>query len=178
MPQTMVLCLGILLAITIVNLRGVKDAGFAFLFPTYLFVGCLVITIAAGIVRPLLSGGHPVAVNPLPPPPAALQGVTYWLLLRVFASGCTALTGVEAVSNGVRAFREPRVKNAQLTLTIIIAILGVLLAGISYLVKAYGIVATDPGQPGYQSVLSLLIAAGFGKRVFYYVACGANLLGV
>jgi len=56
------------------------------------------------IVRTLLSGGHPVAVNPLPPPPAALQGATYWLLLRVFASGCTALTGVEAVSNGVRAF--------------------------------------------------------------------------
>jgi len=53
------LCLGILVLITIVNLRGVKDAGFAFLFPTYLFVGCLVITIAAGIVRTLLSGGHP-----------------------------------------------------------------------------------------------------------------------
>jgi len=176
MPHTMLLCLGILLAITIVNLRGVKDAGFAFLFPTYLFVGCLVITIAWGVVRTMLSGGHPAPANPLPAPPAALQGVTYWLLLRVFASGCTALTGVEAVSNGVRAFREPRVKNAQLTLTIIIGILGVLLAGISYLVKVYGIVATDPGQPGYQSVLSLLIAAVFGKGVFYYVSIGSILL--
>jgi len=96
--------------------------------------------------------------------------------LRVFASGCTALTGVEAVSNGVRAFREPRVKNAQLTLTIIIGILGVLLAGISYLVKVYGIVATDPGQPGYQSILSMLIAAVFGKGVFYYVSIGSILL--
>src|SRR5882724_3158302 len=141
LPHTMVMCLGILVVITIVNLRGVKDAGF-----TYLFVGCLVITIAVGVVRTLLGGGHPVAAHPLPTPPAALQGVTYWLLLRVFASGCTALTGVEPVSNGVRAFRKPRVKNAQLTLTIIIGILGVLLAGISYLVKAYGIVATDPGQ--------------------------------
>jgi hypothetical protein len=162
--------------ITIVNLRGVRDAGFAFLVPTYLFVGCLVITIAVGVSRTLLSGGHPVAAHPLPTPPAALQGATYWLLLRVFASGCTALTGVEAVSNGVRAFREPRVKNAQLTLTIIIAILGVLLAGISYLVKVYGIVATDPGQPGYQSILSLLIAAVFGKGVFYYVSIGSILL--
>ncbi|HXH66811.1 MAG TPA: APC family permease [Candidatus Limnocylindrales bacterium] len=176
LPHTMALCLGILVVITIVNLRGVKDAGFAFLVPTYLFVGCLVITITGGIVRTLLSGGHPVPANPLPPPPAALQGVTYWLLLRVFASGCTALTGVEAVSNGVRAFREPRVKNAQLTLTIIIAILGVLLAGISYLVKVYGIMATDPGQPGYQSVLSLLIAAVFGRGVFYYVSIGSILL--
>src|SRR6202035_5645467 len=89
MPHTMVLCLGILLLITIVNLRGVKDAGFAFLFPTYLFVGCLVITIVGGIVRTLLSGGHPVPANPLPAPPAQMQTVTYWLLLRVFASGCT-----------------------------------------------------------------------------------------
>ena len=176
LPHTMVMCLGILLVITIVNLRGVKDAGFAFLVPTYLFVGCLVITIAGGVARTLLSGGHPVAAHPLPTPPAALQGVTYWLLLRVFASGCTALTGVEAVSNGVRAFREPRVKNAQLTLTIIIAILGVLLAGISYLVKVYGIVATDPGQPGYQSVLSLLIAAVFGRGVFYYISIASILL--
>jgi amino acid transporter len=176
LPHTMVMCLGILVVITIVNLRGVKDAGFAFLLPTYLFVGCLVITIAGGIVRTLVNGGHPLPANPLPPPPVALQGVTYWLLLRVFASGCTALTGVEAVSNGVRAFREPRVKNAQLTLTIIIAILGILLAGISYLVKVYGIAATDPGQPGYQSILSMLIAAVFGKGVFYYVSIGSILL--
>jgi amino acid transporter len=176
MPHTMGLCLGILVLITIVNLRGVKDAGFAFLFPTYLFVGCLGITIAGGVVRTILSGGHPTPANPLPPPPLAVQGVTYWLLLRVFASGCTALTGVEAVSNGVRAFREPRVKNAQLTLTIIIGILAVLLAGISYLVKVYGIVATDPGQRGYQSILSMLIAAVFGKGVFYYVSIGSILL--
>ncbi|HKM67609.1 MAG TPA: APC family permease [Candidatus Acidoferrum sp.] len=176
LPHTMVLCLGILVAITIVNLRGVKDAGFAFLVPTYVFVGCLAITIGGGIVHTLLSGGHPVAANPLPPPPAAIQGVTFWLMLRVFASGCTALTGVEAVSNGVRAFREPRVKNAQRTLTIIIGILGVLLAGISYLVKVYGIVATDPGQPGYQSILSMLIAAVFGKGAFYYVSIGSILL--
>ena len=91
--------------------------------------------------------------------------VSYWLLLKVFASGCTALTGVEAVSNGVKAFREPAVKNAQRTLTVIIFLLAVLLAGISYLVKIYGIAATDPGQPGYQSILSMLTAAVFGKGV-------------
>ena len=174
--HTMGLCLVTLLIITIVNLRGVKDAGTAFLLPTYVFVGTLLIMILGGIIKTLLSGGHPTPVTALPPPPAQLQGVTYWLLLRVFASGCTALTGVEAVSNGVKAFREPRVKNGQLTLTIIIAILAILLAGISYLVKVYGIVATDPGAPGYQSILSMLLGAVFGKGWFYYVTIASILL--
>lgn len=175
LPHTLSLCLAILLVITIINLRGVKDAGTAFLVPTYLFVGSLLIVIVGGVIRTLLSGGHPLPASPLPPPPPAVEAVTYWLLLRVFSSGCTALTGVEAVSNGVKAFREPRVKNAQITLTVIIAILAILLAGISYLVKVYGIVATDPGQPGYQSILSMLIAAVFGKGIFYYIAIGSIL---
>src|SRR6202030_4658808 len=102
--------------------------------------------------KAVASGGHPVPVAPLPPPPPIAAAVTFWLLLKVFASGCTALTGVEAVSNGVKAFREPGVKNAQRTLSVIILILAILLAGISYLVKAYGIAATDPGQPGYRSI--------------------------
>ena len=176
LPHTVPLCLGILVVITILNLRGVRDAGLAFAFPTYLFVGTLLITIAAGVIRVFLSGGHPIPVAPLPPPPPMTQAVSYWLLLKVFASGCTALTGVEAVSNGVKAFREPSVKNAQRTLTVIIFLLAVLLAGISYLVKVYGIVATDPGQPGYQSLLSMLIAAVFGKGVFYYLTVASILL--
>ena len=102
--------------------------------------------------------------------------MTYWLLLKAFASGCTALTGVEAVSNGVKAFREPAVKNAQRTLTVVIVVLAVLLAGISYLARAYGITATDPGQPGYQSVLSMLVAAVFGKGIFYYLTIASILL--
>jgi amino acid transporter len=174
--HTMGLCLITLLIITIINLRGVKDAGTAFLLPTYVFVGTLLIMILGGIIKTLLTGGHPTPVTALPAAPAQLQGVTYWLLLRVFASGCTALTGVEAVSNGVKAFREPRVKNGQLTLTIIIAILAILLAGISYLVKVYGIVATDPGAPGYQSILSMLLGAVFGKGWFYYVTIASILL--
>ncbi len=158
-PHTVTLCVGILVVITILNLRGVREAGVAFMVPTYLFVGTLLITIVGGLVRVALSGGHPVPVTPLPPSPAITEAVTLWLLLKVFASGCTALTGVEAVSNGVKAFREPAVKNAQRTLTVIIFLLAVLLAGISYLVKVYGIAATDAGKPGYQSLLSMLIAA-------------------
>src|SRR5579864_2124545 len=169
------MCVGILIVITVLNLRGVREAGLVFAVPTYLFVGTLLITIVAGVLRVLLGGGHPSPVTPLPAPPPVTEAVSYWLLLKVFASGCTALTGVEAVSNGVKAFREPAVKNAQRTLTVIIFILGVLLAGISYLVKAYGIVATDPGQPGYQSILSMLVAAVFGKGFFYYLTIASIL---
>jgi len=176
LPHTVSLCVGILILITILNLRGVREAGTAFAVPTYLFVGTLLITLGAGVLRVLLSVGHPTPVVPLPPPPHATEAVTYWLLLKVFASGCTALTGVEAVSNGVRAFREPTVKNAQRTLTVIIFLLAVLLAGISYLVKTYGIAATDPGAPGYQSILSMLTSAVLGKGIFYYLTIGSILV--
>ena len=168
--------MGILIVITILNLRGVREAGTAFAIPTYLFVGTLLITIVAGFIRVLLAGGHPTPVLALPTPPAMTQAVSYWLLLKVFASGCTALTGVEAVSNGVKAFKEPTVKNAQRTLTVIIFLLAILLAGISWLVKIYGIAATDPGQPGYQSILSMLTSAVFGKGYFYYLTMGAILV--
>jgi amino acid transporter len=175
-PHTVLICVGILAVITVLNLRGVHDAGIAFMMPTYLFVGTLLILIVGGVTRVVLSGGHPVPVTPLPAPGSVTAAVSFWLLLKVFASGCTALTGVEAVSNGVKAFREPGVKNAQRTLTVIILILAVLLAGISYLVKAYGISATDPGEPGYQSILSMLLSAVFGKGVFYYLTIVAILM--
>ena len=175
-PHTVAICVAILIVITILNLRGVHDAGIAFMLPTYLFVGTLLILIVAGTARVILSGGHPVPVTPLPPPPPGTELVSLWLLLKVFASGCTALTGVEAVSNGVKAFREPGVKNAQRTLTVIILVLALLLGGISFLVKAYGISATDPGQAGYQSVLSMLLSAVFGKGIFYYLTIASILL--
>src|SRR6202049_410090 len=175
LPHTVAICVGILVLITIINLRGVREAGVVFMVPTYLFVGTLLIMIVAGVIKVVASGGHPVPVAPLPAPPPITAAVSFWLLRKVFASGCTALTGVEAVSNGVKAFREPAVKNAQRTLTVIIVLLAVMLAGISYLVKAYGIAATDPGVPGYQSLLSMLSAAVFGKGFFYYLTMGSIL---
>jgi amino acid transporter len=176
LPHTVALCVGILIVITILNLRGVREAGSAFSIPTYLFVGTLLITILGGVVRVVVGGGHPTPAVPFPSPAPVTESVTYWLLLKVFASGCTALTGVEAVSNGVKAFREPTAKNAQRTLTVIIFLLAVLLAGISYLVKTYGIAATNPGRPGYQSVLSMLSSSVFGKGFFYYLTMGSILV--
>jgi hypothetical protein len=102
--------------------------------------------------------------------------VGWWLLLKAFASGCTALTGVEAVSNGVKAFREPTAKTAQHTLGVIIAALVVMLGGIAYLTQEYGIVATDPGAAGYQSILSMILLAVSGRGIFYYVSIASILL--
>jgi amino acid transporter len=175
-PHILGLCLVTLLVLTVVNLRGVREAGAAFMIPTYLFVATLLGTILMGVVKSLLSGGHPTPIVHPPPLPAATTALAPWLLLQSFSSGCTAMTGVEAVSNGVRAFREPVVKLAQRTLTAIIAILVVMLAGIAYLLRAYHIGATPPGRAGYQSVLSILIAAVAGKNAFYYVTMGSILL--
>ncbi|HTZ49022.1 MAG TPA: APC family permease [Verrucomicrobiae bacterium] len=174
--HTASLCVAILLVITVLNLRGIKEVGIVFMIPTYVFIATLLIMIFAGVIRVMLAHGHPQPVTALPPTSSVTSAVSYWLLLKAFSSGCTALTGVEAVSNGVRAFREPAVKNAQRTLSVIIFILAVMLAGISYLVRAYHITATDPGQPGYQSVLSMLLLAVFGKGVFYYVTIAAILV--
>jgi amino acid transporter len=174
--HTLSLCLGILAVLTIINLRGVRETGTVFMIPTYLFVACLVGVIGLGIVKTLLAGGHPAPVVRPPTPAAATGGITTWLLLRAFASGCTAMTGVEAVSNGVQAFREPVVKVAQRTLTVIIGILMALLLGIAYLVRAYHIAATEPGRSGYESLLSQLTAAVAGKGAFYYVTIASILL--
>jgi amino acid transporter len=175
-PHTLLLCIGILLFIALINLRGLREAGALFMLPTLVFVGSLLLTIGLGLFRAWTHGGHPVAVAAPHPLGKALPVVTVWLLLQSFASGCTAMTGVEAVSNGVMAFREPRVKNARVTLSIIIGILVALLLGIAYVARFYSIGATNPDQPGYDSVLSQLIAAVAGKGVFYYVAIASVLL--
>lgn len=179
-PHTLAMCLAVLVILTMVNLRGVKEAGSAFEAPTYFFVGTLAVVILIGLYKVVASGGHPVAVVALGQAagraPAALQVVGAWILLKAFASGCTALTGVEAVSNGVQAFQKPVVPAARATLTAIIAILIVLLGGIAVLVRYYGIMATDPGAPGYQSVLSMLTAAVAGKGIFYDVTMFSVLL--
>ncbi len=165
---TLPLCLAILALITVINLRGTKEAGLAFALPTYLFLASLGGVIAVGLCRAIASGGHPTPIDKPPPIAAGTEAVGLWLLLRAFASGCTAMTGVEAVSNGVSAFREPTVQTARRTLTLIVLSLAVLLGGIAYLAHAYELGAMDQDKPGYQSILSQLIAAVAGRGVIYY----------
>jgi amino acid transporter len=174
-PYTLPLCIAILVLITIVNLRGARESGLAFAVPTYLFVGSLLAVLAIGAVKAALAGGRPEPVVAPPQVPPATTAVTLWLLMRSFASGCTAMTGVEAVSNGVAAFREPAVAYARRTLTAIIGVLAVMLVGIAYLCWAYRIGATEPGASGYDSILSQLTAAVVGRGWFYYVTIGSVL---
>ncbi|MGA3123329.1 MAG: APC family permease [Polyangiaceae bacterium] len=173
LPFTLPLCLAILVLLTIVNLRGTRESGLTFLLPTYLFVATLAAVILIGGVKAGLAGGHPVPVTPLPALAAPTTTVSFWLLMRAFSSGCTAMTGVEAVSNGVPIFKAPTIRNAEWTLTSIIAILVALLGGIALLCRAYAIGATEPGGDGYQSILSQLTAAVAGRGAFYYVTMGS-----
>jgi amino acid transporter len=177
LPHTLGMCLLILVIITLINLRGLRQAGIIFIVPTYLFILSLLGVIGFGLLKTIVAGGHPIPVE-MPPPPAlhTASAASVWLILQSFASGCTAMTGVEAVSNGVPAFREPTVRTAQRTLTVIISLLIIMLAGIALLVRAYHIASTEPGQAGYQSVLSMLIAAVAGRGMFYYVAIASVLL--
>jgi amino acid transporter len=173
--HTLGICLAILALLTVVNLRGVRETGIAFLVPTYLFVGTLLTVICVGIFKAVVSGGHPHPVVAPPALPAATAAISAWLILKAFASGCAALTGVEAVSNGVTAFRDPRCANAKKTLTVIISVLIVLLAGIAILCRVYHIGAVEPDSPHYQSVISELTSAVMGRGVFYYVTIGGIL---
>jgi len=178
LPYTMPLCLAVLSVLVLVNLRGVRASGTLFAAPTYLFVAAMLAVIAVGIARASASAGHPTPVAAPPVLPAAtVAAASPWLLVRAFANGCTAMTGVEAVSNGVPNFRDPATVRARRTLGAIVLLLIALLVGIALLCRSYGIVATAPGQPGYQSVLSQLAGAVLGRGALYAV-CMASVFAV
>jgi amino acid transporter len=179
LPHILLMCLIILAVLALVNMRGVKDTGAAFILPTFMFVGTLLISIGVGVFKVFHSGGHPVPMAPLPHAlPATVSYLSLWLLLKAFSNGCAAMTGVEAVSNGVMAFGEPRTKNAQRTLTVIIGILIVLLFGTAWLANKYGIMAMDTSNPQYETLLSLIVKAVFGRTWFYNLTMGSVFLAL
>ena len=169
-PFTLPLCLMVLITLTFVNLRGVRESGQAFMVPVIVFVVCLGAAIAIGLLGVWQSGGQPHPVVAPPKIPPATETLGAWILLAAFANGCTAATGIEAVSNAVPLFRKPTVLNAQRTLTVMMLILGLFLMGISLLCPAYHIGAMDETKPGYQTILSQLVAAVAGRGVFYYIS--------
>ena len=168
-PHILALCLFVLVVLALINMRGTKESAAAFMIPTTMFVGTLLAAVVVGVWKVIHSGGHPMPAAPIPPPlPATVSALTIWMLLKAFSNGCAAMTGVEAVSNGVTAFREPRAKNAQNALTVIIATLIVLLYGTAWLATKYHIMAMDPSERGYQSLLSLIVMAVFGRGWMYH----------
>ena len=159
------IAIGLVMFIMLINLRGVKESGTAFAFPTYFFLITMTITVIVGFIR-LASGSLGTVINP---PQVemiqATQAVSLFLILKAFASGTTALTGVEAISNGITAFKEPRSDNAGKTLIAMSAILGVLLLGITYLSYRIGAVPSEA-----ETVISQLARTAVGGRGALYLA--------
>ncbi|HLN61986.1 MAG TPA: APC family permease [Symbiobacteriaceae bacterium] len=168
-PFTVVMCLFLIAGITVANLRGIRESAAIFSVPTYIFVAIMFIMVAVGLVRLML--GHESA-HPSPHAiPPAVQPLTTFLILRAFASGCTALTGVEAISNGVPAFHPPESKNAAITLTWMATILIVLFSGITVLANAYGAVPSH-----HETVVSQVARHIFGNGLLYLLVQASTAL--
>jgi amino acid transporter len=165
-PYRIWLSVGAILVLTWLNLRGARESARVIAVPVYIFIFSCAGLIVLGIVR-VATGQH----ADLPPPehvPEATHMLGAFLVLRAFASGCAALTGIEAVSNGVQAFREPRVRNARLTLIILAALLGSFLLGITFLSHYFKVVPEEP-SPGAETVLSQVARCVYGTGPMYYV---------
>ena len=158
------LAVGLVLLVMLVNLRGVKESGAIFAVPTYFFLVMMVITVSLGFVR-LLMGTLGTVPNPPPMETVqTMQAVSLFLILHAFASGTTALTGVEAISNGITAFKEPKSRNAGITLIWMSAILGTLFLGITFLSGKIGAVPSEQ-----ETVFSQLAETVFGGQGLPYL---------
>jgi amino acid transporter len=169
-PYRVLIAVGIVLFMMLVNLRGVKESGAAFSIPTYFFLVVTLVTIGVGMARYL--GGDLVPVTGVTPAiMEATKGLGLFLILRAFSSGCTALTGVEAISNGITAFKEPRSKNAGTTLIWMSSILAVMFIGITFLSIQIG------AQFSWtETVISQLGRAVWGGGLMWYVLLGSTTL--
>lgn len=164
-----IICVAFIILLTVANLRGLKESGTIFALPTYLFVGMCYLMIALGILGPLVGWKfHPEYVNQEWPQElaharSAAEGLGIAVLLRAFANGCSAMTGTEAVSNGIPAFREPKSRNAALTLVGMGVILGTIFIGISWLTTQFHVVYWEGGGKTAPAVIDQLSGAIFGK---------------
>lgn len=158
-----------LMIVTLANLRGVKESGAIFAVPTYLFVVSILSLLVVGIAQVVLFGATPIT-HPAPLPMEATEDATgwivWWVILRAFAAGCTALTGVEAISNGVPAFRPPESRNAATTLTLMVMILITMFLGITWLAHQYGAL---PNEVTHETVVSQIARGVFGPGPIYLV---------
>ena len=168
-PFRVVLCVVAVAAISTANLRGIRESGRLFAVPTYLFVASCAGMLAYGFAQWIIGVERPAA--PVLPAADTLQGITLFLILRAFASGCAALTGVEAVSDGVPAFRPPEAQNARSVLVWLGVILITLFMGITFLAHHYGV-----GPRPEETVVSQLARRVFGGGLFYYAIQAVTML--
>jgi len=164
MDYRVMIAVGLILFVMLINLRGVKESGVLFAIPTYFFVISMFITVIIGLVR-YFSGSLGVVINP---PEMTTEGmiaaVSPFLLLHAFSSGTAALTGIEAISNGITAFKEPRSRNAGQTLIFMAFILGSLFLGISFLASRTGVIPSE-----IETVISQLTRTVLGGQGIPYL---------
>jgi amino acid transporter len=165
-PLTVPLCLVFVLLLMVANLRGLKESGSLFMVPTYVFVVSIFGLVVMGLIRYFM--GYPVPAYSVVP---AQESLGLFLILRAFSAGCTAMTGVEAISNGVMIFKAPEWKNARLVMLAMGSILGVMFLGITYLAQVYHVVPNDK-----ETVLSILSRDIFGTGFAYYFIQVSTLL--
>ena len=158
------IAVGLVAFVMLVNLRGVKESGVTFAIPTYFFIVMMTITVGLGILR-YFSGSLGLVINPPEMESLhAIAAVTPFLILHAFSSGTAALTGVEAISNGITAFKEPRSRNAGITLIWMAAILGVLFLGISFLASQIHAIPSES-----ETVISQLARTIYGDQPIFYL---------
>jgi amino acid transporter len=168
LPYRIALCVLVVIGITVANLRGVRESGRLFALPTYFFVISILVMVAYGVVGIAFGWLREAPYEPHPP---GLEGVGVFLLLRAFAAGCTALTGIEAVSDGVPAFRPPEAHNARIVMAWLGAMTVLMFLGITYLANHFGIV---PG--GDETVVSKIARHVFGSGLFYFEIQAVTML--
>jgi amino acid transporter len=169
-PATTVIGAGVIAVLLTGNLRGVRQAGIVFALPTYAFIAAIAALVAGGLVHSAARGFHPAPGGHL----AAVQGLSVLLVLRAFASGCTAMTGIEAISNAVPAFKPTEWRNARITLSWMTGLLIAMFAGVLVITKLAGIVPESS-----QTMLSQLAHLSFGggpAYIFIQAATAAVLL--
>jgi len=167
-PYRVVLSLILLAVITVINLRGLRETGTVMAVPVYLFLATYLPMLAYGAVRLWIEGPTPLTAVSVP---AAVSPLTFFLILHAFATGCTALTGVEAISNGVPAFKPPQARNAGQTLIVMALLMGTLFVGSIGLTQFLGVVA-GPNE----TILSALARRLLGDGFFYLVIQFSTLL--
>ncbi len=164
-PWRVWISVGLVLLVMIVNLRGVRESGTVFAIPSYFFLAVMFITLGVGFVRHLTGSLGLVSSPPPMEMEETVRTITPFLILHAFSSGTAALTGVEAISNGIPAFKEPRSRNAGITLIWMAVILGVLFLGITYLAPHIGAVPSEE-----ETVISQLARTAYNGRGVMYLA--------
>jgi amino acid transporter len=148
--------------VTLINLRGVKESGTIFAIPTYIFIFSMLTLIGLGVSKVVFAGAAPIAPQAVPFP---TETIGLFLLLQAFSAGCTAMTGIEAISNAVPAFKQPESRNAATTLLWMVVILGFMFLGISVLAYFYGAVPREGGE----TVVSQIARQVVGTGAIYFV---------